>query len=995
MRFTDYYENMTDLNIMHCGENTPHAYFIPFDRGQIPGDRLNSARCTWLDGDWSFRYYDSITELPDDFSPQAETLDDTVPVPSTWQFTGYDHFQYTNVRYPFPYDPPYVPAENPCGLYRREFDIAKEPERHYDIVFEGVDSCFFLWVNNTFIGYSQVSHSPAEFDITSVLRDGKNTVYVLVLKWCAGSYFEDQDKFRYSGIFRDVYILKRDEKRIMDFVITTPCTPDFLSADVRVQCTFSHPGMTAEVVLKDAEGFVIADGTAGNEAFVCTVTKPSLWTAETPYLYTLTLRCGEERIDVPLGIRQLEIRNQIVYLNGSKVRLRGVNLHESSCETGAYTPKVHIVRDLLLMKKHNINAVRTSHYPQPPYFYELCNKLGIYVLDEADLETHGVTHCHPDRYSNDYNLIADDPYFATAILDRVQRLVLRDRNLPCVLIWSMGNESGHGINIDEALRWTKQTDGTRLTHYERASFPPEGREINRMDLDLYSRMYPSTESIKQYFAENAIGKPYILCEYCHAMGNGPGDTEDYFAVFDAEDRIVGAFVWEWCNHAPYIGTNDKGQKCYRYGGDFGEVMHDGNFCADGLVTSDRQPTPGLLAYKNTLRPARVTNWDEQTGTVTLKNYLDYTDLGRFACLECTISGGNEPDETVTIDDFSIPPRGTAQIQLPLRKGGSCIIRILQKEDTAWAQYGHELGIEQIGRPACDLKWPEMHGSMLKTDRINNRYLKICGDSFEYTFDLMTGLFRDMYSEGKKVLTAPMAWNLWRAPTDNDRNIRRQWDGMFMRCATGRARNTAISSQDTGLRITSDINLTSMSAGSLVSGSIIWQIMPDGRVQMDTDLEKHPHMHTIPRVGIRMKFRKKMDRILFYGMGPGESYIDKNSGSVYGQFDEAVSDQYSHPLKPQESGSHYDCEAVSLYGRENAFSVTGNGFSFSALPYTQEQLTDTMHDDELDEYPGTILCIDLFQRGIGSNSCGPELDEKYELTAPIRKQLVMAPVKLVR
>ena len=347
-------------------------------------------------------------------------------------------------------------------------------------------------------------------------------------------------------------------------------------------------------------------------------------------------------------MRKIEIRNEVVLLNGSPVRFRGVNLHESSCDTGAYTPPEHIRRDLLMMKAHNINAVRTSHYPQPPLFYQLCDELGIYVLDEADLECHGVVSTGGGTDHEKYNRMADDPAFGPMMLDRVQRMAIRDQNSACVVIYSMGNEAGMGVNFDRALAWTKRFDPTRLTHYERASFPPEGRDINRSDLDLYSRMYPSLEEIERYFSEHTVCKPYIMCEYCHAMGNGPGDLENYFRLMEREERICGAFVWEWCDHAPAIGKNNQGRQRYRYGGDFGEVLHDGNFCADGLVSSDRTPHPGLLEYKNVLRPLRVAAADLANGWITLKNHLDFVSPKGRIDIKIVLSGGGQPEETVLV-----------------------------------------------------------------------------------------------------------------------------------------------------------------------------------------------------------------------------------------------------------------------------------------------------------------------------------------------------------
>lgn len=653
-----------------------------------------------------------------------------------------------------------------------------------------------------------------------------------------------------------------------------------------------------------------------------------------------------------------------------------------------------------MMKTHNINAVRTSHYPQPPYFYELCNQLGIYVLDEADVETHGVTRLYGGNWESNYDLIADDPYFGAAILDRVKRLVLRDRNIPCVLIWSMGNESGHGVNFDEALAWTKQNDPTRLTHYERASFPPAGREVNKTSPDLFSRMYPSLAEIESYFTEHKIRKPFILCEYCHAMGNGPGDLEDYFRLFDREDRICGGFVWEWSDHAPYIGMNNKGQKRYRYGGDFGETLHDGNFCADGLVSSDRKPHPGLLEYKNVLRPLRVVEFDEVNGIVTLKNHLDFANASELIRLECIISGGNLPEEKVivTANQLKIPPRETGKIRLPLRKNGACVIRQVLSIDCQWAAAGHELGFEKIGQPEINCTLSRSNGTGVNLERINDRYLKILGTEFEYTYDCMIGLFSEMKYQGNEILEMPMAWNLWRAPTDNDREIRAEWERTQLRYAVCRAHATVVRKEENdshkdSICIASDIRLSAQSVGVLLTGKESWTVYPDGKLHWSVRLHRHREVLPLPRIGIRLMIPKCMDRLAYFGMGPSESYSDMHQAAVIGWFEGSVREQYCHPLKPQECGSHSDCRACMLHGPDNAFSVIGEKFSFSALNYTQEELTDVRHDDELNESESIVLCLDLAQRGIGSASCGPVLLSKYETPAEIMCELAIAPYSM--
>lgn len=992
MNFAPYVETM-DVQKMHFGENAPHAYFIPFDKGKDGlRPREESGRMTLLNGEWDFEFYPSVNDLPDNFDPLTAPLTAKMPVPAVWQTRGYDYMQYTNVRYPIPYDPPFVPADNPCGLYRRAFALKKDRERVYTMTFEGVDSCMFLFVNGTWIGCTQVSHSPAEFDVTAALKDGENIVCALVLKWSFGTYLEDQDKLRYTGIFRDVYLLSRDRARIVDFSVKTALNEACDRAAVNVDVVFSEQA-PARAALLAPDGTVIEEKEITDAHGAFEVDKPLLWSAETPNLYTLTLNCGGETIARRVGIREITIKNEIVYLNGKPIRLKGVNLHESHADTGAVVNREIVLHDLLMMKRHNINAVRTSHYPEPAVFYELCEELGLYVLDEADIECHGVVSLTAGYVEGAYDRIADDPAFGSAILDRVRRMVVRDKNFPCVLIYSMGNESGHGVNFDEALRWTKAYDASRLTHYERASFPPAGRDVNRTDLDLYSRMYPSIEDMKRYFTAHTIFKPYILCEYCHAMGNGPGDLEDYFRFFESEPRVCGAFVWEWCDHAPFVGVNARGQKMYRYGGDFGENLHDGNFCADGLVSSNRTQHPGLLEYKNVLRPVRAVNADLARGKITIKNMMDFVMPDAWLTAVCTLSGGGKPEEAIRIqaEQLHIAPHETGDIQVPARAGGSCVLRYALKTDTAWAEKGTELGFEQVGVPQNPILPAARAEGKLSVKQENARYLTICGERFSYRYDLLKGVFEQWTVAGQALLQRPMAYNIFRAPTDNDRNIKTGWDKHRYRWAMSRGMETSVKEEPRAVTLTTRVHISAPSMGLLSQGTVCWRVTGDGKIACDANFARDAQHPAFPRLGLRLFLDPAFNCLDAFAFGPEESYIDKRRASVLCAFSDTVAAQYRHPLRPQESGSHYGAQALRLRAGERAVSVFGMGFTFSALPYSQEKLTDTAHDDELTRENACVLCVDFAHAGIGSNSCGPALAAAYEVPAQVMNAVTFDPL----
>ena len=626
-----YYE---DLSVLHDNTMLARAYYMPASKrmDDLVEHRELSDRMQLLNGTWKFQYFDSIYDMKDAFYEDGYSVEsfDEIAVPSVWQMAGYDTHQYTNIRYPFPFDPPYVPQDIPCGAYVHTFDYARDdaaPKAYLN--FEGVDSCFYVWLNGTYVGYSQVSHMTSEFDVTDVLREGENRISVLVMKWCDGSYLEDQDKFRMSGIFRDVYLLKRPEKAIRDYHITTELDADIAKIDLTVSF---HEPVEVRVKIEDKNGAVVSEGVIDkNGKATFEIVDYKLWNTENPYLYTIIFETEQEVIVDHIALRKIEIKDQVIYLNGQKIKFRGVNRHDSDPVTGFTISMEQIKIDLTLMKQHNFNAIRSSHYPNAPFFYEMCDRYGFMVIDEADIEAHGPFMLYR-KEDTDYNRfkrwnekIADDPAWEAAIVDRVKLMVERDKNRFCIVMWSMGNESAYGCNFEKALAWTKEFDPKRITQYESARYRNYDVTYDYENLDLYSRMYPALTEIEEYLEKDG-SKPFLLVEYCHSMGNGPGDFEDYFQMIQAEDKMCGGFVWEWCDHAIVHGVAENGKTIYAYGGDHGEVIHDSNFCMDGLVYPDRRIHTGLLEYKNVYRPARVVSYDAASGELVLHNYMDFDDL---------------------------------------------------------------------------------------------------------------------------------------------------------------------------------------------------------------------------------------------------------------------------------------------------------------------------------------------------------------------------------
>ena len=979
MNFPRYHE---DISHLHVNTLPNRAYFIPHadSDSALSGVRTHSSRMTMLSGEWKFGYYDSFLDLPEDLFAAAATPD-TIPVPSVWQCHGYDAHQYTNWRYPIPYDPPYVPEENPCGLYTRTFQWSSEAGETATLHFEGVDSCLYVWVNERFVGYSQVSHSTSAFDVTSLVHEGENTITVLVLKWCDGTYFEDQDKFRQSGIFRDVYLLRRSQSHLTDYFVHTNLNADFTSANITIEVEKTGDAPVSWQLL-NAEGKEVLCGEAeSNIAF--RLDAPHLWNSEDPYLYTLLMHCGGEWIAEKIGVRKVHIENGVLKINGTPIKFKGVNRHDSDPLVGSAVGREEMLRDLRVMREHNINAIRTSHYPNAPEFMQMCDEYGFYVLDESDVETHGVTVVDKPTFLESYNSLADDPTYEKVFVDRVQHCVIRDKNRPSVVIWSMGNESGHGVNFDVALGWTKQYDPSRPTHYERATYPPEGREINTSVMDLYSHMYSRIADMDRYFEEQQFNLPYVLCEFCHAMGNGPGDLEDYFQCFHRHEGHCGGFVWEWCDHAIYMGRTADGRQKYFYGGDFGERIHDNNFCMDGLVNPDRTPHTGLIEYKNVLRPARVVAADLEKGLFTLWNTLDFTNLKDAIRMVYTIRQNGQDVYTAEVPAslLDVTPHARREIALPMPAGlvGKCAVHFFEYalHGEKLIPAGHPVGEDEVG--CQDYAAPVMADSTSPISvKETARHLIITSEGFRYRYNKITAAFDELVHGERALLTQPMQWNIWRAPTDNDRNISHRWGQKCYPHAISRGYATVHSQTKDGIIIESPLSIAAAPMEPVVRGNLKWLVKPNGEISLLCDAHRRPQDPFLPRFGLRLFLPKDMEQISYFGYGPYESYIDKRRSSFRNLYTATAAELHVDYLKPQENGSHYDCSMVQVADDDCTLQVTGESFTFSASPYTQEELTSKKHNFELEKCNSTVLCVDAYQSGVGSNSCGPELAEAYRV-----------------
>ena len=985
--------NHENPEVLHEGTLENHCYFIPFAKNQNPFEsREKSERFELLNGKWDFVYNGKKSKIC---------------VPGCWQLSGFgknsgDVPQYTNLAYPIPFDPPFVPDENPTGIYSRIYNY--EPEgalgssqcRRRILCFEGVDSCFYLYINEEYAGYSQVSHHTSEFDITDFLKPGENIIKVLVLKWCDGTYLEDQDKFRLSGIFRDVYMLSRKKKRLENYRIRA-------EADGRFSINVEGAG--AKIRLYDGDKLLCSGVAEPGAAFKTKLRDVKLWSAEEPNLYNLEIETDDELIGEKVGFRSVVIENGIFKINGRHVKIYGVNRHDSYPDTGFYADEKKLRKDLELMKKHNINAIRTSHYPNAPLFYKLCDEYGFYVIDEADLETHGCVIVHnpfnwpPKDAYNGIALLAKDKRFKKAILDREELLVKRDINRPCVIIWSLGNESGYGENLREAAKLVKSLDNSRPVHYE---------SMHKLDdtpddiLDFVSRMYASVEDVKKFLRDKKEKRPYILCEYCHAMGNGPGDLEDYHKLFMTSDRLCGGLVWEWCDHAVILGKTEEGKFKYGYGGDSGERHNDGNFCMDGLCYPDRKPHTGLLELKQVYRPLRVSY-----GPLKITNLLAFKNAGELfdGHYEITFDG----EVTGQGDfDFSVEPGKSSRLNIPevmnAREGSLVRFSFTAKQNTLSYKKGYELCFDQVmignQRPVLEpetaLVEPVGPESGRRSEitrpamKVENDEISITSGNKNFIFDRRKAQFTAIKCGKKNLLKKPLAYNFFRAPLDND-SMREDWYRAHLHDYDIKVYETAgwIENDCVVIRARQSFGwnihqpFAYVEADYKIDGNASLTVS----VKLDFTTNK---VNLLPRFGLRLFVDKAFDSVEYFGYGPTESYIDKHQAAWLGKFSAKIGELHEDYLRPQENGSHFGCHYMKLKGKETDIKICATkqalnspwqGFSFNASQYTQEELASKKHNFELEPCKYNVICVDFAMAGVGSNSCGPALAEKYRIPLP--------------
>ncbi len=1000
----NYHQNPA---ILHVGCEDPHAYLIPYQSSECAAldIREDSNRFVSLCGEWDFRFFSSVDKVVDPID-SFDSQWDRLKVPMSWQMMlerEYDKPFYDDTNYPIPVDPPYVPRENPCGLYRRFFEIddATMKQKKTYLVFEGVDSCFYLYINGRFVGYSQVSHSTSEFLISQYLKEGINEIRVLVLKWCDGTYLEDQDKIRLSGIFREVYLLHRDPIHIRDLYIRTTVSDTLDEAEVDIQVEATGEGKILYELL-DVTMNCIGQGTVdsldGKAEFKLTIKDPMLWSDETPFLYKLFISCGEEHFCQFVGIRRFEIKGRVIYVNGKAIKAKGMNRHDSHPELGAAVSMDHMIKDLYILKANNVNMVRTAHYPNDPRLLGLCDKLGFYVCDEADVESHGMDFA--DGYGR--NSLSDDPAWTEAYLDRGRRLMEQDKNHACVIMWSVGNESGIGQNLKRIADYFHARMPGCIVHSERYNFiehllsvknpEVEGfeRYLEEPYIDIDSRMYASPEDcLKKYVKDENRVRPYFLCEFSHAMGNGPGDLAAYWDLIWEYDCFFGGCVWEFCDHTINAGTPEN--PIHLYGGDFGDIPNGANFCADGMVYPDRRLHNGMLEYKQIIRPCVMKQFNQKTGEIRLLNRKYFTDLSNLD-LYWTVEINGVKVKEGRIIGLNIPPQEEKSYMLPIQDltldSEYCYLNLSfqTNELKPWAAKGHEVGKEQVRLlPAEVTTKAKIPLSSILVMEDTDAFFVVRDGEVEYRIDRFTGNLCRIKEKGEELLKSPVKVNIWRAPTDNDRNLRVEWekcgyDRMWTDCRFCECEE--YSTQKIVVVAALVICATSFSVLADVKVRYIWE--PGQGVKLSYEVKMRRKLEvTLPRLGIEFMMPVGFEYLRYFGLGPMESYQDKRLASTMGLYSSTVSDHFEPYIKPQENMAHADTVWVELRDNNSRGirvlkTEETTSFSFNCSHYTPMQMTKTLHRHELKPISETVVNVDWKQCGIGSNSCGPQLAEEYKL-----------------
>lgn len=941
----------------------------------------DSAKRVSLNGEWKFLYREAPELSPEGFMSKQADIEgwDEIDVPSVWQLRGYDQMHYTDVLYLFPVRPPYVPTENPTGIYKKTVVLDEQWLKEDTILkFHGVDSAYDVWVNGQHVGYGKVSRLPDEYDITDYVTCGENDITVRVYKWSDGTYLEDQDMWWMSGIYRDVELINEPKQGILDVQVDGDLEHDYTDGILKVQIrTKQENGQGTwrlqcedTVVIKGE--FTSSEGMAYMEEHIENV---KCWTAETPHLYELTVAVDGQEVCVRTGFRKVEIIDNNFCVNGKAILLNGVNHHDYNPKEGRCVTYEQMKDDVVMMKQYNVNAVRCSHYPANDYFYDLCDEYGLYVIDEADLE------CHGFEWVENYTWITDDPTWENAYVDRSVRMVKRDRNHPSIIMWSMGNESAFGCNFRSAAKAIRELDGTRLIHYE-GDFEAEVT-------DVYSTMYTRLKPLEEIATTTVKGnKPHVMCEYGHAMGNGPGGLENYQKLYRKYKRLQGGFIWEWYDHGIY--TEDGEHTYYRYGGNYGDFPTNGNFCIDGILMPDRTPSPALLEYKQVIAPVEVTKIEGKANELCLQNYYDFRTLEGLT-LDWWIQGGEKIIQNGSIDTLTAKPGETEIVVVPYTPFDPVEnityylnISIKEKKETVYAEKGHEISRVQFELEEKKTVYCNRPDGEPLTVTEDGGILAVENDRICVKFHTVFGKLMSLAADGKEYLTEGPEMTVYRATIDNDMYKKNDWmNKYFIQKSSEQNEGFSYESdtEKTVVKIQKYFGCLNQSWG--YECVYEYSIYPCGQVRV------HLNAHTVqngkleppflPRLGIKMCGNKVLQKTIWNGMGPGENYVDSKSACHMGIYRSAVEAMGTNYVYPQENGHREDVKWFGIGdGTKSLLCVMEMPLGLNLSNYADESVERANHLFEREEADDVIIHLDYRQSGLGSNSCGEEQLEQYKV-----------------
>jgi beta-galactosidase len=1020
----------SNLSILERNTVSPRAELLPYAdwNTAVEQDRQASPYYHSLNGSWRFNYAEAPELAPAGFH-EFDYRDqhwDRIPVPGNWQMNGYGRPHYSSCPYPFPIDPPHVPLMNAVGCYRTSFELKEgwhSDTRQIRLFFDGVDSSFHVWVNGNPVGYSQGSHNPSEFNITSFLKAGSNVLAVRVYQWCDGSYLEAQDKWRLSGIFRDVYLVSLPLLTIEDAGVRTKLERHGESAGLEVQMKLTqgiegdYSSWKLRAVLLDEEQLEVLDcyfegrlqpekggADALNIALTNDIPSPHEWTAETPYLYTLLLILydKEELIQevkaIAVGFRDIMIADGQLLVNGTPIVIKGVNRNEFNPVTGYVTTQDAMIADIKLMKQHNINTVRLSHYPNDTRWLDLCDRYGLYAIDEADLETHGF------HFIGDEGFLSNHPDWREAYIQRARKMVERDKNHPSVILWSLGNESGYGTNHDAMAEWVRAADPTRPIHYERA--------YEASIVDVVSTMYPSVDML---VAEGLKSdpRPYLMVEFGHAMGNSVGNQKEYWDAVNTYPRLLGGLIWEWSDMGILQHTAEA-QPWYAYGGDFGDEPHSGSFCMDGLLFPDRSLKASILEYKKAIEPIKIEAVDILKGQVRIHNRYHFLTLEHLTG-EWKLMHEGEQLDGGTLERLGVSPGEEVIVTLPLRPdllqsaaGEYWLhIRFVLSGDTSWANAGHEVAWADLPLLMVKREQDQVNDNALLENALvkhqvlqveeNSQELHIAGDDFSITINKLTGWISDWQQDGIPLLLVGPKLNIWRAPVDNDVHLAKEWiKAGYNRLQFVVRKFTVEKVEAHSCQASVELAVGARGEAPIFLSRMSYKIDWGGQVEIESTLEPLKELPSLPRFGLELKLPDRYDQLSWFGKGPHECYPDRKESGKLGVYSGTVAEQFVPYVKPQENGNKSEVRWSSVKDTKGA-GLHFQGavpFELSVHHYSTEDMTRTDHVHLLTRLNETIVKLDAGQSGIGNHSCGyaPTLD-CYLL--PARKMSFTISIKAVR